>query len=415
MNNVPPTTHRISEFHKWNKEGVLELKPPYQRKPVWSENNRSYLIDSILNGYPVPEVYIQVSTDVTGNTKYFVVDGQQRIRSILDFIEGEYEILESESTSYGGKNFPSLPDGIKKDFWDFPIVTRELKTTSDDEVRAVFKRLNKYVIPLNKQELRNATYSGHFIQLISELGDDEYWIDNKIVSPSDVRRMNDLEYISELVIAMLHGIQGKTTESIDGFYKMYDETFPDKESIKKKFHQIIVKSDEVLGDLRQTRWHHKTEFYSLFLALNRLIDEYQIPTERHEEIRSALCDFSAELDKYIIPKKGESQASDIASEFARTVLEHSTSKDERTRRTNMTRDLIIPFLIAKDPKRDFTEEERRIAWANSKDKKCAICKKTVDWEEYSLDHIIPHSKGGKTELRNSQIMHKKCNSSKNDR
>ena len=191
MDNAPPTTHRISELYKWYKEGCLELKPPFQRKPVWSEKNRSYLIDTILNGYPVPEIYLQVVTDSSGNTKYFVVDGQQRVRAILEFLEGEYEIMESESPTFGGKEFKDLSDGSKKDFWDYPLVTRELKTSREDEVRIVFKRLNRYVVPLNKQELRNATFRGEFIELIKGLANDDYWADNKIVTAADIRRMRD--------------------------------------------------------------------------------------------------------------------------------------------------------------------------------------------------------------------------------
>ncbi len=84
MFNLPPTTHRITEFVKWSKEGSLIIAPPFQRKPVWTDRNKSYLIDSILNNYPVPELYIQVKTDSEGNSEYIIVDGQQRIRSILE-------------------------------------------------------------------------------------------------------------------------------------------------------------------------------------------------------------------------------------------------------------------------------------------------------------------------------------------
>ena len=105
MGNAPPTTHKVTQIHKWHKEKCLELAPPFQRKPVWSEKTKSYLIDTILSDLPVPEVYMQVKTDKDGNTQYIVVDGQQRIRSILSFIEGELEIIETESSKYGGKKF----------------------------------------------------------------------------------------------------------------------------------------------------------------------------------------------------------------------------------------------------------------------------------------------------------------------
>ena len=103
MDNTPPTTHRISEFYRWQTEGSLKLNPPFQRNPVWSDKNRSYLIDTVLNQLPVPEIYMQVDTNENGYTKYIVVDGQQRIRAILDFIAGTFAILESESTAFGGK------------------------------------------------------------------------------------------------------------------------------------------------------------------------------------------------------------------------------------------------------------------------------------------------------------------------
>ena len=156
MSNALPTTHRLSEFHKWDKEKALIINPPFQRKPVWSDRNRSFLIDTILHGLPVPEIYIQVKTDNEGNTKYVVVDGQQRIRAILDFIEGDLELLAEECPDYGGKTFADLPSGVKHDFWDYSLVTRELKTQSEAEVKSVFLRLNKYVAPLLPQELRNA-------------------------------------------------------------------------------------------------------------------------------------------------------------------------------------------------------------------------------------------------------------------
>src|SRR4030042_1054351 len=164
MPNAPGTPYRIAQYHQWAKQGSLILKPPFQRKPVWSERTNCYLIDTILNNMPMPEVYIQIETDKEGQTKYIVVDGQQRIRAILDYIEGEYALLEDEcTTQYANKEFKDLPDGVKKDFWSYQVVTRELITNNLNEVKEIFRRLNKYVMPLNEQELRNATYGGHFI------------------------------------------------------------------------------------------------------------------------------------------------------------------------------------------------------------------------------------------------------------
>jgi 5-methylcytosine-specific restriction endonuclease McrA len=415
MSNSPPTTHRISEFTKWNKERSLELAPPFQRKPVWSDRNRSFLIDTILKGLPVPEIYIQVKTDKDGNTKYVVVDGQQRIRSILDFIEGEFALMEEESPEFANKEFKDLSEGVRTDFWDYSIVTRELKTSSEADIKSIFLRLNKYVVPLNSQELRNATYNGHFITMVNQIVDiDEFWAENKIVSPSQIKRMLDAEFVSELFIAMIHGIQAKEAKDIDGFYLKYDKTFSDMQEWRKKFEATESKINDILnGEISKSRWHRQPDFYALFQAVYSLSQTYYFPEDRYENIRKKLLDFSSEVDKYIPSTK---KAADVlVSVYIENVERATANKFPRQKRCDIIREIMIPFLIAKDSHRAFTEEERRIVWNLSKDKKCAICGRTIRFEDLNVDHKIPHSKGGKTEIANAQITHKSCNVKKSNK
>src|SRR6266850_540477 len=76
----------VSWFQDQYKTGRLELRPPFQRKPVWTAKQKSALIESILMNVPIPEIYIQVEQDEDGSEEYGVVDGQQRLRTILQFI-----------------------------------------------------------------------------------------------------------------------------------------------------------------------------------------------------------------------------------------------------------------------------------------------------------------------------------------
>lgn len=96
-NYLNTTTYNISWFKKAFDADELEMSPPFQRNPVWTERQKSYLIDSILNGYPIPELYLQEKISPDGRTKYIIVDGQQRIRSVLGFIAEEFEIAEGAS------------------------------------------------------------------------------------------------------------------------------------------------------------------------------------------------------------------------------------------------------------------------------------------------------------------------------
>src|SRR5436305_8896409 len=97
----------ISWFQKEYKEGVIALRPPYQRKPVWAARQKCYLIESILYGLPIPEIFVHETTTVEGNTLHAVVDGQQRIRTVLQFLglttlnpDGQPETEEEEFTGF---------------------------------------------------------------------------------------------------------------------------------------------------------------------------------------------------------------------------------------------------------------------------------------------------------------------------
>jgi 5-methylcytosine-specific restriction endonuclease McrA len=144
-------------------------------------------------------------------------------------------------------------------------------------------------------------------------------------------------------------------------------------------------------------------------SLRFSLEEYIFPAERYEEILNNLNEFERKLSM------SENQLEGLAKEYYEVTSKHTTSKENRTKRINIIRELIIPFLIAKDSRRSFNDEERRIIWNLSLDKKCALCGEKIEWENYNLDHITSHSKGGKTELKNSQITHKKCNVSKSNK
>jgi uncharacterized protein with ParB-like and HNH nuclease domain len=93
MSKFLNTTNRtVVWFKKANDGGDLEMTPPFQRNPVWTHPQKSYLVDSILNGFPIPEIYMQEFVDEGGNERHIVIDGQQRIRACLEFVEGRYEI-----------------------------------------------------------------------------------------------------------------------------------------------------------------------------------------------------------------------------------------------------------------------------------------------------------------------------------
>ena len=99
------TTHRtVSWFRKAFAAEELELAAPFQRNPVWTDAQKSYLIDTILNGLPIPELYMQDTADENGDERYIVVDGQQRIRAVLDYVHGNYALQGEQVGKRSARN-----------------------------------------------------------------------------------------------------------------------------------------------------------------------------------------------------------------------------------------------------------------------------------------------------------------------
>lgn len=168
MENFLHTTHRtVAWFRKAFLNTELELHAPFQRNPVWTDIQKAYLIDTILNGYPIPELYMQDSSNAEGDELYIVVDGQQRVRAVLDFVQGTYALEGDEITrQWRGLRFEDLGADEKKVIFAYKFVVRILPEMEEEGIRRIFARLNRNVVALNEQELRNATYRGPFIKAI---------------------------------------------------------------------------------------------------------------------------------------------------------------------------------------------------------------------------------------------------------
>ena len=296
-NYLNTTTYNISWFKKASDAGELEMSPPFQRNPVWTDRQKSFLIDSILNGYPIPEIYIQEKISADGKTKYVIVDGQQRIRAVLGFIAGDYEISEDESTKWATFSFEDLSEEDRINFFSYKFVVRSLPDISDEEIRSIFQRINKNNVALNQQELRQSTYSGKFIQAMNLVSNKEYWKDLGLFSAEKVRRMLDVEYISELAIAVLNGHQNKK-DKLDYYYALYETDFIEEESIEFTFDKICNELVQVLPEIKKTRWSHLIDFYSLFTVLAEVQDSLPLAQDGRETLHEKLLAFGNGITSY---------------------------------------------------------------------------------------------------------------------
>jgi len=295
------TNQKLTWFHREDATKNLNLAPNFQRKPVWSEAMASFLIDSILNKLPIPEIYLRSTSSADGRTTHEVVDGQQRIRAILAFAHNDLELRGDDglqvSARWTGKSFDDLTEYEKLAFWSYELVVRDLGDASDGEIRDLFRRLNVNQMPLTDQEIRHATYTGRFIQVMEELADDEWWVRSRIVTLRQVRRMEDVEFVSELFVGTIAGPQNKK-DTLDAYYIDYERAMPEERAWRAKFQAARNLLENVLQPEDVQAWSGKSDFYSLFLAFVGLATKTpRLSPAKSASLRVELMRFRANVDR----------------------------------------------------------------------------------------------------------------------
>jgi len=316
---------------------------------------------------PIPEVYVQVTQANDGTEQYGVVDGQQRLRTILQFVGIESDkdqergedinrfALESlpDDSPYKDRVFADMSIDERKSFFRYEICVRFLYTDNLREVEDVFKRLNKYTLPLKPQELRNATFHGPFAKLSERLADDEYWAVNRIIKPAAIRRMGDIEMMSDLLIGLLHGPQGGSAKIIDGYYDHYeqyeqlDEEFPEQTLVTRLFATTLGAVQAIFPKISEVpRWGNRADFYSLFVALGNLFRQYNLAGTKVRPLARELAKFATEVDASL-EDSSDSQAAEPSYKYARAIEKGSNDKARRTDRHEVLVEMILPFLRKK--------------------------------------------------------------------
>ncbi len=260
-----------NDFALWQENTLLEITPKFQRRAVWRTPARSFFIDTLLRNMTVPAIYLR-KTQNAGKTKAIreVVDGQQRVRSVLDFMQDDFRLSSTLAAPWAGKRFSQLSDDEQKQIQEFSLTTETFKSISDKQVLEVFCRLNMNGIPLNKQELRNGKYFGLFKQTAFEsaLTYLEFWRKHKVFSEQSIARMLEVELVSELLIAGREGMQDKKT-SIDTFYDKWEETYPDQSRDAKRFAETLDTLMDTFreGDLASSEFRRPPLFYTLYCVV----------------------------------------------------------------------------------------------------------------------------------------------------
>jgi uncharacterized protein with ParB-like and HNH nuclease domain len=279
--DIKKTQYKVSDFLHFQKSGTLVLSPSFQRRSVWRPAAKSYLIDTIIKGLPIPIIFIR---DRKANLKKLesvreVVDGQQRLRTVISFVAPQYltnyvperddfQILKAHNPEYQGYRFADLPEDIQQSILDYEFSVHVLPAqVGDREVLSIFARLNSTGLRLTAQELRNAEYLGEIKVSIYESAfrQLERWRAWKIFTEDNIARMEEVELVSEFYLLILYGVTGKADKTLNKLYADFDVNFPDRIEVERRFEHVMEEIDNLLGlAIAGTEYVKKTLFYILF-------------------------------------------------------------------------------------------------------------------------------------------------------
>jgi hypothetical protein len=449
----------IGQVKRHFELGNLFLLPEeYQRENAWDMRQKTLLVDTVFRGMDIPKLYfwkINHSTLATGYPdgemkNYYkeilekkrkdndevdpyvfeIVDGQQRVRSLLEYMG----VMPPNNQVYRGtwhESFKSLADtpmakgrqysqlnADQQSKYDESLLTiMIIEQATIDEIRDMFLRLQNGT-PLNTQQKRDAMGS-NISKIIREF---------KLL-PFFATSVNfeDDNSAHNLVISQILMLEEKGkpvscgSRKLDKFYAEYKTNVLDQGVVAK-----AKKTLTILGAVFPKKCLHinKSFAISLYFALSKITETYTIPVGEYTKIKK---NFEKMDEDRLIAKSNEyiQPADAIYRDLSDTLGSGTDGLDSVSSR----HDIICQFLFQMvqltplptlDSVRKFSYEEKLILY-----KKCGgicqlehngkVCGKQIDYDDAVVDHIKPHSKGGKTELSNGRIAFNLCNIARGNR
>lgn len=406
----------------------LNLEPGFQRQSVWTERDRAKLIDSILRNYPLPAIFLY-QREENSRVVYDVIDGKQRLESILMFtghMRGRFETRTQ------------LPDSENSEWIDWRylkrkgkqgLITRyEIPVIEVDgelgDIINVFVRINSTGKALTSQEKRHARYyNSAFLKAAAKLAGkwEKYFLATRVFSSGQISRMKHVELVCELMLSLTGGILNKktaldrvmATTSFDGRHLRKAEGL-----VTKTLNRI----PRMFPQLKTTRFRQVTDFYTLALLIGTYEQEGRILTDRRRNqwAWDLLKAFAEQVDvvrELQRKAKGPKPGQELVREYLITVSQMTDDVSQRRKRYELLDGLLGSIFARRDAQRGFTAEQRRIIWNTATNKVCTYpgCTKKLTWDDFTIDHIQPHSKGGRSRLENAALMCRQHNSRKGNR
>ena len=344
ISSIPANNQKIIEIYQKLQTGRLNIAPEFQRKLVWRRQHKIEFIETILKNFPFPEVYLapeKVDTDKL-ELKEMVVDGQQRLTAIQDYIAGQGVFAQPASIP----RFAELTTTQKEDFLNYEISVRYLKNASPQQIKEIFQRINRTDYSLNRMERFHAAWGdSELLCLAKQLIDKDLeinldivdfrvptdqrsWLleffgvglDEGVFSESEVNRMFSLQYILVLLVTLIQSNYFHRNTLIEEAVKTYNEQVPNAEQMVNSLVET-TKFIATLNLAKNSIWSTKSSLFSM------IVEAYQLDLQNINSTTFSLKLQTIEAD--IKTEESTDEAAKTYYGYTREAVNEKRARDYR--------------------------------------------------------------------------------------
>jgi len=327
------TNRKVRELLTRLREGKLIPRPDFQRRLVWSNKDKSAFLETVLLSYPFPEVYVAAGeVDVeTGEGTELLVDGQQRLTTLLQYFTGSPDIV-----LYGGvKPYAELTREEKEAFLQYDVVVRDLGIVELEVLKNVFRRINATRYALNAMEIHNSRFEGEFKVFGEFFAQRPFFESHRVFSASEIRRMQDARFALILAATALSTYFNRD-DDLEEYLRRYNDEFPMRADLERELDSVLEFIDQMSFPPTSRTWK-KADLFTAVIELHSAMFKRQrtlIPAA----VAEALTGFYSRVDNMDFRGDPESDA----SRYYKASLQATNDRSSRVTRGGIIRALIEP-------------------------------------------------------------------------
>lgn len=285
--SIPANNEKIIELYQKVTGGQINTSPDFQRKLVWKRQHKYNFINTILMNYPFPEIYKAPGSLNVESLQLtdLIVDGQQRVTTIVNFIDGK-DVFSLESSPV---KFSDLNKQQKEDFLNYEVSVRYLKNATKAQIKEIFQRINNTEYSLNRMERLNAQWGdSEFVCFGKQLIEEELAVDQSLLTyivdadgrklyleffhgkniftENDNNRMLSLQYILTLIATIVKGDYFRRNDESQQYIELYNDEFDIASDVDSQL-RLIIKLIESWDLDSSSYWYNKANIFTLITEL----------------------------------------------------------------------------------------------------------------------------------------------------